>query len=172
MISTHIFQIRRPSWSTLSWADLKTIPALQAFFLPPFTGASTFQMSYLPATAQGILVVVENSFNQTFSYRIDGHVATFLGEGDPFVNNTGFIFEHMEESQEVHTTYGHPSPAKTRSYNTLATWMLTTTNMYSESILHKTWLKSILQTSLWFIPVLWLEYLLSRQLSFCCMTTL
>ncbi|CAB9517810.1 Receptor-type guanylate cyclase gcy [Seminavis robusta] len=37
----------------------------------------------LPADAKGIILVLSNSFNQTFSYRVDGPDVTFLGEVDP-----------------------------------------------------------------------------------------
>ncbi|CAB9505095.1 natriuretic peptide receptor 2 [Seminavis robusta] len=36
----------------------------------------------LPDTAKGITVVLENSLNQSFTYRIDGPHVTFLGPGD------------------------------------------------------------------------------------------
>ena len=40
-------------------------------------------MNILPPTAKGILCVLENtSFNQTFSYRIDGDTAVYVGKGD------------------------------------------------------------------------------------------
>jgi hypothetical protein len=35
----------------------------------------------LPSLTQGIICVVENSFNQSFTYRIDGDKATLLGMG-------------------------------------------------------------------------------------------
>lgn len=36
----------------------------------------------LPENARGIMVVLENTFNQTFTYRVDGLEATFVGAGD------------------------------------------------------------------------------------------
>lgn len=36
----------------------------------------------LPSSAHGVICVVENSCSQKFTYRIDGHEATFLGVGD------------------------------------------------------------------------------------------
>ncbi|CAB9526882.1 respiration control sensor protein ArcB [Seminavis robusta] len=36
----------------------------------------------LPSLSQGVICQVENSFNQTFAYQVDGDVATFLGMGE------------------------------------------------------------------------------------------
>jgi hypothetical protein len=41
-----------------------------------------FFQNSLPDNAQGIIVVLQNTFNQTFTYRIDGVKATYLGVGD------------------------------------------------------------------------------------------
>ena len=41
-----------------------------------------FFQSILPADAMGFICVLENSYNQTFSYRLDGPDVTYLGQGD------------------------------------------------------------------------------------------
>lgn len=46
----------------------------------------------LPATSKGIICVIENSFQQTFTYRIEGPKATLVGMGD-FHNP---IYDDME----------------------------------------------------------------------------
>jgi hypothetical protein len=37
----------------------------------------------LPSNINGIVCVIQNSYNQTFAYQIDGPEATFLSMGDP-----------------------------------------------------------------------------------------
>ena len=47
----------------------------------------------LPSTVKGLVCVISNSFGQTFSYRIDGAQATYLGEGDHHDKS----FNHMRK---------------------------------------------------------------------------
>ena len=54
----------------------------------------------LPEDARGIVVVLENTLNQTFSYRIDGPEAVYLGSGD-FHDEQ---YDDLVQSQDV-TTY-------------------------------------------------------------------
>lgn len=42
-----------------------------------------FFSDVLSDKARGVIVVLDNSYNQTVAYRIDGSDVTFLGEGDP-----------------------------------------------------------------------------------------
>ena len=50
----------------------------------------------LPQTATGVVVVLDNTCNQSFTFRIDGPDASFLGEGD--LHDTKY--DHMEVSTE------------------------------------------------------------------------
>ena len=65
--------------------------------------------------SRGIIVVVENSFNQTFTYRIDGDDSSFLTMGDAHDSQ----YNDMEISAEV-TEYleGKASPVN-RAYSTV-----------------------------------------------------
>ena len=51
----------------------------------------------LPAKTTGIICVLENSFNQSLSYRVDGNVATYLGPGD--LHDTKY--DHLEVFENV-----------------------------------------------------------------------
>lgn len=54
-------------------------------------------INILPETAKGVICVLENTQNQTFSYRIDGKDVTFLGPGDRHDPK----YDHMVVSEEV-----------------------------------------------------------------------
>ncbi|CAB9498281.1 Receptor-type guanylate cyclase gcy [Seminavis robusta] len=41
-----------------------------------------FFANILPQNSHGIQIVVQNTFNQTYTYQIDGPIVTFMGEGD------------------------------------------------------------------------------------------
>mmetsp|Transcript_11948 Transcript_11948/g.34526 ORF Transcript_11948/g.34526 Transcript_11948/m.34526 type:complete len:1265 (-) Transcript_11948:28-3822(-) len=67
-------------------------------------------VNILPSNAKGIICVLENTFGQVFAYRIDGASTTYLGVGDPLVNNSNnFIFEDMMVSSNSSTATGSQS---------------------------------------------------------------
>lgn len=45
----------------------------------------------LPSTVRGMVCVISNSLGQTFSYRVHGEIASYLGEGDHHDTS----FDHM-----------------------------------------------------------------------------
>lgn len=69
----------------------------------------------LPASSTGIICVIENSYNQTFSYRIDGSVATYLGTED--VHNEKFRKLGVETS--VNAYLKDNFSARNRAYPTV-----------------------------------------------------
>ena len=71
----------------------------------------------LPETAQGVIVIVENSFNQTFSYRVDGSEASFLGFEDPRRNVT--ITSRILPGYQVTQMLQSSGQAETLSYKAL-----------------------------------------------------
>jgi signal transduction histidine kinase/CheY-like chemotaxis protein len=68
--------------------------------------------------SRGLICVIENTFGQVFSFRLDGPNVTFLGEGDPLANNTDFIFEDMVATHRREDAHIRP-PEQRRSYTTL-----------------------------------------------------
>eukprot|EP00538_Stauroneis_constricta_P006123 CAMPEP_0119570798 /NCGR_PEP_ID=MMETSP1352-20130426/43792_1 /TAXON_ID=265584 /ORGANISM="Stauroneis constricta, Strain CCMP1120" /LENGTH=1721 /DNA_ID=CAMNT_0007620471 /DNA_START=89 /DNA_END=5254 /DNA_ORIENTATION=- len=85
----------------------------------------SYFIDILPPDAKGIICVLENDFNQTFAYRIDGANATFLGEGDPLDRySSDFIFRDMAVTSFNNVNNNGPdanarSTVETRSYTTL-----------------------------------------------------
>jgi len=68
----------------------------------------------LPPNSHGVVCVVENSFNQTFAYQIDGAEATFLGDGDPHDHK----YNHLEVSMDLIEYIQQRASPKTRAYAT------------------------------------------------------
>ncbi|CAB9521225.1 respiration control sensor protein ArcB [Seminavis robusta] len=69
----------------------------------------------LPSSSQGIICVVENSFGQEFTYRIDGPEATFLGLGalnDP-------KYDDLEYSENINAYLQRRAGPRTRAYTTV-----------------------------------------------------
>jgi len=69
----------------------------------------------LPSRSQGIMCVVENSFQQTFTYRIDGPRATFLGMDDYHESK----YDDLEISANVNNYLRQRANVKNRAYETL-----------------------------------------------------
>ena len=69
----------------------------------------------LPTKAKGIIAVLENSYNQTFAYRIDGPEVTFLGAGDPHLSK----YDYMEVSEDVTEQVKRRAGPETRAYTTV-----------------------------------------------------
>lgn len=69
----------------------------------------------LPSSSQGIICVVENSFNQTFAYRIDGPEANFLGPGDPHDPK----YDDLELSENVNDYLQRRASPRNRAYATV-----------------------------------------------------
>ena len=71
----------------------------------------------LPSDVIGMIVVMENSFNQTFTYRIDGKDTIFLGEGDTY--HDSYYEDYMETTEIVNEYVQQQASTKTRSYTTV-----------------------------------------------------
>jgi signal transduction histidine kinase/CheY-like chemotaxis protein len=69
----------------------------------------------LPPSSVGIVCILENSYNQTLAYRIDGPDVTYLGEGDPHDTQ----FDYLEEVADVNTYVQSRAGPETRSYTTV-----------------------------------------------------
>lgn len=70
----------------------------------------------LPSSVNGIICVVESSsFNQTFSYRIDGPQATFLGMGD----HHDSTYDSLEVSEDVNQYLKGRAGPLNRAYATV-----------------------------------------------------
>lgn len=69
----------------------------------------------LSPTARGIICVLQNSFNETLSYRIDGPMVTFLGDNDYHDPK----FEEYEFSQDLNAYLEQSANPATRSYTTV-----------------------------------------------------
>ena len=66
----------------------------------------------LPINRRGIFCVIENSFNQTFTYRIDGPKASYIGVGD--LHDTKY--NYLKVSSDMATYLALHSSLKTKSY--------------------------------------------------------
>ena len=66
-------------------------------------------------TARGYICVIENSYNQTFSYRVDGPRATFLGELDRHDPN----YDHLVQSADINEFVQDRAGPESRSYTTV-----------------------------------------------------
>jgi len=69
----------------------------------------------LPINANGYLCILENSYNQTLSYRIDGPQAIYLGQGDPHDNR----YDHLEHFADINKYLQDRAGPSTRSYTTV-----------------------------------------------------
>lgn len=65
--------------------------------------------------AQGIIAVLENSYNQTFAYRIDGPEVAFLGPGDPH----DVKYNDMEVWEDVTSEVSRRAGPGSRAYTTV-----------------------------------------------------
>lgn len=74
-----------------------------------------FFTDILPVTAKGIIAVIENSYNQTLSYKIDGPQVTFLGEGD-FHDPS---YDGMGVSDDITDYVNSRSSPETRAFRTV-----------------------------------------------------
>lgn len=66
----------------------------------------------LPENSRGVIVVLRNTNDQVFSYRIDGHVATFLAEGDLHDSN----YDSLEVKADVAAYLEAQAGPETRGY--------------------------------------------------------
>jgi len=76
-----------------------------------------FLPNILPDSASGYVCIIENSYNQTLAYVIDGSVVTFLGEGDPHDAYKGY--EYLEYSADVNAFVEQQAGPNSRSYTTV-----------------------------------------------------
>jgi class 3 adenylate cyclase len=66
----------------------------------------------LPTNHHGIYCVIQNTLNQTFTYRIDGSKATYMGVGD--LHETKY--DYLKVSSDMASYLALESPIKTKSY--------------------------------------------------------
>jgi signal transduction histidine kinase/CheY-like chemotaxis protein len=71
-----------------------------------------FFANILPPTASGIICILENSFNQTLVYRIDGSDVTYLGDKDTHDTKYDYLERHADINAYVESQAG----PETRSY--------------------------------------------------------
>jgi class 3 adenylate cyclase len=69
----------------------------------------------LPPNAKGIICVISNTLNQTFTYRVDGEEPTFLGNGDLHDPH----YDDMVQSANVFTYLKAKKSIETRSYSSV-----------------------------------------------------
>ena len=69
----------------------------------------------LPEDATGVIVVLENTFGQQFTYRVDGQVAKYIGKGD--LHDTAY--DHLEETAHMAQYIKNREGPTTRSYTTV-----------------------------------------------------
>ena len=74
-----------------------------------------FFTQILPESANGYICIIENSYNQTLAYRLDGPDATFLGEED-FHDSQ---FDYLAESADINKFVQQQASPETRSYTTV-----------------------------------------------------
>jgi hypothetical protein len=72
-------------------------------------------INVLPEDATGVVVVMENTFGQVFSYRIDGPVATYIGTGDLHDSK----YDHLGKLANTATYNRERTSPTTRSYTTV-----------------------------------------------------
>jgi hypothetical protein len=75
-----------------------------------------FFKNILPESARGYLCVVENSFNQTLTYRIDGPDAVFLGQE---VDRHDTRYDYLEQFTDINQFVQEHASPQTRSYTTV-----------------------------------------------------
>jgi signal transduction histidine kinase/CheY-like chemotaxis protein len=71
-----------------------------------------FFANILPPSASGIICILENSFNQTLVYRIDGPDVTYLGEEDSHDTR----YDHLERHADINAYVESQAGPETRSY--------------------------------------------------------
>ena len=71
-----------------------------------------FFANILPPSTSGIICILENSFNQTLAYRIDGPDVTYLGEEDSHDTRYDYLERHADINEYVESQAG----PETRSY--------------------------------------------------------
>ncbi|KAL7565588.1 hypothetical protein ACA910_014300 [Epithemia clementina (nom. ined.)] len=74
-----------------------------------------FFENILPLNAQGYICVLNNSYNQTLSYRVDGNEATYLGEEDAHDPH----YDYLEVSASINDYVRRDAGPRTRSYTTV-----------------------------------------------------
>jgi signal transduction histidine kinase len=78
----------------------------------PFTFIAYPVCNILQPSATGVICVLENSFNQTFSYITEGPEAMYIGEGDHHDPQ----FNRLEQYANINAYVGITAGPKTRSY--------------------------------------------------------
>jgi signal transduction histidine kinase/CheY-like chemotaxis protein len=71
-----------------------------------------FSNLFLTEDVRGINCVIENSYGQQFSYRIDGSRATYLGKGDP----RDEAYDDLQYDANVYETLERRASCRTRAY--------------------------------------------------------
>ena len=70
----------------------------------------------LPDTALGYLCVLENSYNQTLTFRLDGHEVTYLGQGNRHDDDDDVRFYEMGKSVNINDFMEEQAGPETHSY--------------------------------------------------------
>lgn len=103
------------------WHTLLTYPVFDSFEADKQLAGMVFTDIYWKilfsnlSNLDGIICVIENSHNQTFAYRIDGHTATSLGRGDPHDPK----YNRFEVSTDINTHLSDRASPENRAYNTV-----------------------------------------------------
>jgi signal transduction histidine kinase/CheY-like chemotaxis protein len=71
-----------------------------------------FFANILPPSASGMICILENSFNQTLAYRIDGSNVTYLGEEDSHDTR----YDYLEKLADINAYVQSQAGPETRSY--------------------------------------------------------
>jgi signal transduction histidine kinase/CheY-like chemotaxis protein len=74
-----------------------------------------FFANILPPSASGIICILENSFNQTLTYRIDGPDVTYIGEEDSHDTR----YDYLEKLADINAHVESQARPETRSYTTV-----------------------------------------------------
>ena len=70
----------------------------------------------LPNIAVGYFCILENSYDQTFTFRLDGPEVSYMGEGNAVLENIDERYEEMEKSVNINDFTGELSSPQTQSY--------------------------------------------------------
>jgi signal transduction histidine kinase/CheY-like chemotaxis protein len=71
-----------------------------------------FFKNKLQPTAKGIICLLQNSFNQTLVYHVEGPDVTYLGESDPHDPQ----FDHLEHVADINAYFDETAGPETRAY--------------------------------------------------------
>lgn len=70
----------------------------------------------LPDDAKGYICILENSFNQTLTYQVDGKRSIYLGEEDPHNSR----FDYLGRFESINESVSKQASIKNRSFTTVS----------------------------------------------------